>query len=109
METLKKDWFRGGIILVVVIFAVSVLWMLYQSMVAIPKQKIAGEQKQFEYNIEQLEKCNADVLDSYSQAWTRACEELERGKDCALPTYEASRLDNTVVDGKNRCAELYKN
>ncbi|OIP66244.1 MAG: hypothetical protein CO060_00140 [Candidatus Yonathbacteria bacterium CG_4_9_14_0_2_um_filter_43_16] len=109
METLKKDWFRGGIILVVVIFAVSVLWMLYQSMVAIPKQKIAGEQKQFEYNVENLKQCNSEAEQRYINGWTNDCAELKKEARCALPLYMSEKWDKMVVEDKNRCAELYKN
>ena len=109
MEKIKENWFKVVIILVIVISAMSVLWMLYQSMVVIPKQKISSEQKQFEYNVEELKKCNKEAEDRYINGWTNDCAELKKEARCALPLYMSEKWDSMVKEDKNRCVELYKN
>jgi flagellar biosynthesis/type III secretory pathway M-ring protein FliF/YscJ len=108
MEKIKKSWFKIIIILVVVIFAIFVSWVLYQSMISIPKQKIASEQKLFEYNTQELKNCNQRADDKYDYVWNKDCILEGKGEGCALSMNLAEKNNRIVNEDKNRCAELYK-
>ena len=109
MENAKKHWFKVAILAVVVVSVAVVLWMVYQSTVAIPKQKILSEQQQFEENKAALEGCLAEVEQRVVNGWSNDCKKDGLEENCALSLDVVARWDKIANDGEARCVELYKN
>ncbi len=109
MPNIKENWFKIALVLIAGVSAIAVLWMLYQSLVGIPKQRIAREQAQFEYNAVEYKKCEETAVKNYHNGWNNDCKNIELEDWCALPLNLSQKWDELAEADKARCAELYKN
>lgn len=75
----------------------------------IEKQQRDYEKKKRLEDLNLYVACVQDAEAAYKNWWEGECERLGLGKDCALPRTLYERLDDTLLESKNRCVRLYKN
>jgi hypothetical protein len=98
---------------VIVIFAV--LGIAYNSLVVIPREKLAqqesarraSEQKEFMRSLN-YDACVNEALRVYSSNWDGTCELLSKERDCSLPAFRAEKHEEKLSEEKDRCVQLYK-
>lgn len=104
---------------VIVLFILAIPYIAYQSLVAIPKEKLEAERelaanaiiaKQLaeEKRREQYDQCISTAWETYSSNWDQMCEVSKLEKDCTLPAYLSTGLDDRHEQSKDRCVALYK-
>lgn len=107
------------ITLIVTAIVISIPYMAYQSLVAIPKQKIeaaaiqsqlereakaeAEEKRQADYN-----SCTDLAYRNYSNNWDQTCTLQKLEKDCTLAGYLSQPLEERHQQANDRCVALYK-
>ena len=101
------------------ILTIAIIFIAYQSFVAIPKQRIEAaaaqarleiaEKKQAEeLRLARYEECRQTAWNSYSLNWDNECKALGLGKDCSLPQFKADNLDDSKTKAIDHCIALYK-
>ena len=103
----------------IVVLAIGGVYIGYQQGVAIPRERIASEErqarldredaqqllmkKQFEYD-----NCIEIAYDNYSTNWNTSCKAIGLGDDCRLPGAVGQRWDEIHKEAQERCVTLYK-
>ena len=97
----------------------ALIFIAYQSFVAIPKQKLEAAAIQAEREIEEkrraneerianIKQCEANAWETYSLNWDSACKAAGKEKDCTLPLYTSTNLDQNKERDEDRCSTLYR-
>lgn len=105
--------------IVVIIVTGAVLFIGYQNLVVIPKEKIEAEKAEARLKAQQavtarLERetkynsCMAEAYNLYNLDWNNRCKILEKEADCSLPQYLADMHDADLEKDQDRCVTMYK-
>ncbi len=117
-QFLKDNWFKLGILVVLIIIALSTA---YYFVIFIPNNenaKIEQKNREAEQKILLEEKQQADIknslaecLDSaetnYVNDWNNACETVGKEKDCTLIHITSERLDDARKTAIDNCYKRY--
>lgn len=101
------------------IVTIAVLVIAYQSLIVVPKERIAAQERANveKVRLERLEKlqkaeaydqCIASAYQVYSQNWDKACETNGKEADCSLYSAQSDRIDDMHQTAKTTCLTLYK-
>lgn len=110
---------QNVILAIFILILLAIPYIAYQSLVAIPKEKLEAErelaanaiiakQAAEEKRREQYDQCISTAWQTYSSNWDQTCEVSKLEKDCTLPAYLSTGLDDRHEQAKDRCVALYK-
>lgn len=54
-----------------------------------------------------IDRCISTAYTNYSADWDSACDILNKGNDCKLPSYRANELDDRLAVEKKNCLNRY--
>lgn len=108
-----------GVVIVVVAINLFIGWVMYQSMVVIPREEIAAEKQaeavrviaeerhrnQIKY---EFGKCNDLAYANYSRNWETTCEGYGKEEECTLPTYLSKGLNDDYSKEREACLAVFK-
>lgn len=97
----------------------ALIFIAYEAFVAIPKEKLEAaaiqaqleietERKANEERIQNIKQCEANAWETYSLNWDTACKTAGKEKDCTLPLYTSTNLDQNKERDEDRCSLLYR-
>lgn len=103
----------------IIIIAVSALYIGYQNLVVIPREKIDADKKEVQAKLDReltakmereykYNSCMSDAHSRYVDDWNSRCEILDREPNCSLPQSLADDHDNDLEADRDRCVTMYK-
>lgn len=110
---------KNAITGVFILLILSIPFIAYNAFVVIPKEKLEAAAQQAQLKIEEerraneeriqnIKQCEADAWETYSLNWDNACKTLGKEKDCTLPLYLSTNLDEGKERDEDRCSTLYR-
>lgn len=103
---IRENWFKIAI-LIVVAFSLMGYFSYLNEKNALVNAKNLEEKLKRDNNELSLSFCLDDTDSLYTSSWDRACEGLDKEKDCSLPSSRADDLDNDRRLNREECFKRY--
>jgi hypothetical protein len=114
MNWIKENWFKLGILLILLFIA----WTFYYKLVVLPG--IESNREQAQATLKELkEKSERESIEAsrnrclsaadidYSLNWNSACKSLGKKEDCTLPTLNANNINDFRQSSRDECYKKY--
>jgi len=115
----KRDVLKIIAQVVIVIGVVFLCWVVYQSMIVVPQNKIDSQERQqvLEIQAERLQEiakkseydeCIRGAYSMYSEDWDSTCGVEGLESECTLPNWRAIALGESRKNNESDCLAIYK-